>query len=463
VGAGEAMSRQYPPPPLGFTEIPPPPAGFSVVNENPAPQEAPPEEKPMGFIDSMKAMISHDPAVNTVTGFAKDMGSTAYEIFKRMQKQNPYTPALIKMPEQKPDWLKPEGTAQEVGAALSTVAQFAAPSAMAAKIPATAAMGIAARAGLEGALTGGVSTARGNDASTAFHDALMTGGVTAALGLAAKLGPAGGEWVERTLLKPVKADLKDVKGPPEQAAQTMVKNIYKYDLGGTLPQSYEKAQALTKDLGTKLETALKANPAAKVDVLQTLADAASELKTAAPSNWGANSPQKKVVDELLTELQDIAPNGVVDLVKAQQMKQAMGFMGSWQNGLRDADSTAREEVANAVYTKLKTAIENASGQSQAVKDINQQFSEIIPIKNALIRRIPVAGRRDIIGLKQAIGLATGGTGGLLLAGADQVLRSGTFANALVQAGKTPAASAAKVAPLIPSAMDRFRSSMNPNP
>ncbi len=421
------------------------------------------QPKPQGFFDSMKTMIANDPMVNVVAGAAKDVGSTAYELFKRAQKQNPLTPALIKMPEQKPEWLKPQGTAQNIGAGLSTMAQFAAPSAMAGKVPAIAKLGLLGRSAVEGTIAGGVSSLRGATPSDAATTGLTAGITTGAVGLIGKaLGPLG-ERVEKSLLKPVKADLKNVKGAPEQAAETMVKNIYKYDLGGTLQQSYDKAQTLTKDLGTKLRTVLASNPAAEVDMLDVLSQTAQELKAGQTGNFGTNSNIAKALDKMLDEVQTVTQNGKVNLADAQDIKQALGAMGSWQNGLRDADSTATETVANAMYTKVKTAIEQASGQSAEIKAINQQFSEIIPIKNALIRRIPIAGRRDIIGLKQAIGLVAGGPGGLGLAAADQILRSGTFANMLVGAGGNPIGTAAKAAPIVATAADRLRSRMNPNP
>ncbi len=418
---------------------------------------------PTGFLDSMKTMIQNDPMVNVLAGAAKDVGSTAYEIFKRTQHQNPLTPALIKMPEEKPEWLKPEGIAQNAGAALSTMAQFAAPGAMAAKVPATAVMGLTARAALEGMMAGGVSKARGATNPEALTTALTTGGITGLMGLAAKAAPALGERIELALLKPLKADLADVKGPPELAPQTMIKNLYKYDLGGTLPQSYEKAQALTKDLGNQLRTALGSNPKAEVDLMNVLSDTAQELKVNQAGNFGTNANVGKAVNKMLDEIQMITQSGKVNLADAQDVKQALGFIGSWQNGLRDADSTATETVANAMYSKLKTAIEKASGQSQTVQDINRQFSEIIPIKNALIRRIPVAARQDVIGLKQAIGLVAGGPSGLALSAADKLLKSGSVADALVQAGGNPIGTAAKVAPLVGTAADRLRSRMNPQP
>lgn len=436
-----------------------------------APKAASPAPvKPQTAADQLRGLgrfVMNDPMikgpVEGVIGAAKDLGSTAYEIFKRTQRQNPTTPALIRMPEEKPDWLKPKGGLQEAGAAISTAAQFMAPSAAAGKIPAIAKTGLLARSIIEGAIGGGVSRLRGDQAPTVFKGALLTGGMTGLFGMTGKiLGPLG-KRIELSLLKPLKADLADVKGPPELAPQTMIQNLYKYNLGGTLAQSYEKAQVLTKDLGTRLRAALGANPKAEVDMLDVLTQTAQELKADQASNFGTNSNIHKALDKMLDEIQSVSGSGKVNLADAQDMKQALGYMGAWQNGLRDADSTATETVANAMYSKLRAAIENTSGQPDAIKAINQQFSEVIPIKNALIRRIPVAARRDPISLKEFLALTTGNLKGVGLAGADRILRSGTAADLLVRAGKNPIQSAGRLAPLVPTVTDRLRSRMNPNP
>ncbi len=414
---------------------------------------AAPEPEAPGFIDSMKTMITNDPMVNTVVGAAKDLGSTAYELFKRTQHQNPLTPALIKMPDQKPEWLQPSNTAQKVGGALSTALQFAAPSNAMSGIPAVEKSGVAARALTEALISGGVSTARGDSPSDAGRNALMSGGITGALGAAGKLAGPLGERIEVSLLKPLKADLQDVKGPPELAPQTMIKNVFKYDLGGTLPESLAKANVKTKELGQQLRQALGSNPLADVDMTNVLKQAATELNAASAGNFGTNQNISKALEKMADEIKAVSPNGMVNLADAQEMKQALGYMGSWQNGLRDADSTALETVANTMYSKLKTAIEQNSGQSQVVKDINNQFSEIIPIKNALIRRIPVAARREPVSLKEFIALSTGNIKGIGLGIMDRALRSGNVANALVQSGKAPVQNAARVAPGLTGSMD----------
>lgn len=414
-------------------------------------------------------MVTSNPMVSGpvdgIIGAGKELGHTAVNLLNRIRENSRFVPPIMPKIDENSPAFTPSNASQKLGAGLATVGEYALPSAEAAKIPAVAALGIPARAAVEAGISGGVSKARGEDTPTAFKSALLTGGMTAGFGVLSKTGSALGERIEQSLLKPVKADLADVKGPPEQAAQTMVKNLFKHDLGGTLPESYTKAAAKTKELGNQLRMVLASNPAADVDLFQTLVDTSHELSANSAANFGTNAAIKKAVNNLLEEISTVSPTGRVNLADAQDIKQALGAIGSWQNGARDADSTAMETVANAMYTKMKTAIEQASGQSQAVKDINAQFGEIIPIKNALIRRIPIVARRDPISLKEALGIAAGGIHGTALTLADRVLRSGTAANMLVQAGKVPAATGAAITPKVTgaavSAADRLRQMMGP--
>ncbi len=452
--------------------------------KNAGPGPPPQERQSPGDVNAAQALLAkHQPlssqlydvakslpmvgaSIDPIIGAGKELGSTAWALGNRLQGTNPAPPIgpangraplsqpIIQMADKKPDYLEPTNTGQKIGGALATMGEYAAPSAAAAKIPALANLGLAGQSVLQAALAGGVGTARGEDLKGAATDAAMAGGTTAVVGGVAKLLAPLGERIELAILKPVKSDLRGVSGPPEVAPQTMVKNLYKYDLGGTLDQSYTKATAKTTELGKQLRQALQDNPAGEVDLLAELSNTEKELMAKAPSQFGTNSPIKKALDYMFNEIVQVSPkSGKVNVADGQDIKQAVGAMGSWANGMRDADSTALETVANAYYTKLKTAIEGASGQSQLVRDINGQFSEIIPIKNAILRRIPVAARREPVSLKGSIALAMGDIKGLGLAAADMALRNGRVANAFVQAGKNPAAVGRAAAPLATGAVN----------
>jgi len=138
---------------------------------------------------------------------------------------------------------------------------------------------------------------------------------------------------------------------------------------------------------------------------------------------------------LREEIISVSDDGAVDVLNANTLKRAAGHFGAWQYGVNDPTSNAREKVYNAFYQKLKTAIEDAS--PEGVKEVNKQMSEIIPVMNALIRRIPVAERNNVLSLGDIITL-TGATvnpsaGLLTLAGLAS--RSGTFGSAMSKLGQ----------------------------
>jgi hypothetical protein len=170
----------------------------------------------------------------------------------------------------------------------------------------------------------------------------------------------------------------------------------------------------------------------------------SKLKT-----FGANTSMQNALEQLQGEITNVGD--ILTVPEGQLVKQASGRMGAWQFGSTDPLATAREKVYNAFYTQLKTAIEKAS--PEGVQGLNKQLSELIPIANAVIRRIPVAERNNALGLSDMITLTAGMLNPHALAtfGISMAQKSGMAGNALSKTGakmvsKTPLIS--KVAGLV---------------
>jgi len=119
--------------------------------------------------------------------------------------------------------------------------------------------------------------------------------------------------------------------------------------------------------------------------------------------FGSNTSTNKAMLQLQDEVLHINSTGKLSIPDAQVVKRATGGMGAWQYGSPDPESTAREAVYNAFYRNLKEAIEKAS--PPGVKEINAQMQELIPVMNALIRRIPVAARNNAMSLSDIISLS----------------------------------------------------------
>lgn len=326
----------------------------------------------------------------------------------------------------------PQNASQQLGKTAGNIAQFFAPAGALGKAKAALATGhgildALIGAGLEGASAAGVSSAQKGTTDDAGKTAAWTAGTGVAMQGAMSVAGTLGRKVEGWLVNASKADRQN---------GFQVGNIYKYKLGGTLSQSYDKANAAIEDLSHQLQSAVsgaKAGQTPSVDVLGELANTAKDLQKRSAETFGSNQEINKAVDKLLNDplFQTLAPQGTVDLATAHKVKQAVGDLGAWLHDpsgrvMRDPESKGLEVVANALYSRLNTAI--ADKAVGPYRDINKQLSEILPIRQAIIRRLPVEQRQAVLSLTDLLSFSSG-TWGLSLAG--RMLKSGRAANALV--------------------------------
>lgn len=263
----------------------------------------------------------------------------------------------------------------------------------------------AARIGQSAALGAGLggtrAVAEGDSIEEVAKDAAIggaIGGAIPAVGEAIKgfgrlLGGAG-DKIQMSVIKPTQADLKD---------GFSLDTIKKYDLGGSLTQSLSKTENVMDDLTRQLNDNIEAG--VPVNLQKVFQEAANELTEKKVSNFGSNTSVQKALEQLRNEVDTIVDEGgEIALKDAQLVKRGAGHMGAWMFGQRDPDSTARERVYNVFYTKIKEAIEKAS--PEGTKEINKQISELIPVMNALIRRIPIAERNNALGLSDIVALSS---------------------------------------------------------
>lgn len=245
--------------------------------------------------------------------------------------------------------------------------------------------------------------------------------------------------IETVITKPSKTDL---------AHGFKVENVFKYDLGGSLGQSLQKTQTLIDDLVTRAET-LRGKSKAVIDLNDIVTQTADELDKASISNVGNNAKILNAFKTWVKEIENIAPTGKVSTVEAQKIKVALGKMGSWLNGQRDLDANAMENVSNVLYTKFKKAIENAVDDPKELQELNKQLSELIPINNVLIKRIPVAERNNAISLTDIISAGAGVVDPKAwgIFAVNRLSKSGRFANLVSKSSQKLKSGATKLLPL----------------
>lgn len=286
------------------------------------------------------------------------------------------------------------------------IAKGAATVGVAGLTPAVSILGKSAQFGALGAVSGaGEALIEEKPAQEVAEDALKSGATSAAVGAAFGLAGKGfkalsnflgktGERIQTSVIKPSVADVKD---------GFKIETVNKYNLGGSLKQTFEKTDLKLDSLSKELNTKLATNKA-PVDLNSVYERTVKKLFGNKMESFGSNSQMESAVDKLRQEIVGVAGgNGLVSIPEAQLVKRASGHFGAWTFGVPTPEATASQKVYNTFYNELKTEIEKAS--PEGVRQINKQISELIPVMNALIRRIPVAERNATLSLTDIITLS----------------------------------------------------------
>lgn len=289
---------------------------------------------------------------------------------------------------------------------------------------------------LGGVAAGGSELAKTDDlgaaAGAARKGAVVGAGMGAGFGLAEKgirglgtlLGKTG-DKIQTTVIKPSARDIKD---------GFSMETIKKYNLGGSLKTTFAKTDATLDDLSKQLNAKLAASNAS-VDLNGVYEKTAKRLLGAKLESFGSNAQMENAIEKLRSEILAVSgDNGLVSIPQAQIVKRASGHFGAWSFGVPTPEATASQKVYDTFYNELKVAIEK--GSPEGVKQINQEISKLIPVMNALIRRIPVAERNASLSLTDIISLAAASVEprALSLSLLNLASKSGTVGAALSKTG-----------------------------
>jgi len=345
--------------------------------------------------------------------------------------------------------LTPRGTVQNIGYATERIAEFLVPSSKVAKVEQAAtglikggsrlssASKLATRAGIEGA-TAATQTAIQEGNTDNIKTAAIIGAVFPVFGATAKTVKNSvakgvektGQKIQQSVIKPSIRDVED---------GFKIENLNKYKLGGSLNDTLTKTNIKMNELSEQIKQKL-ADSVIPVNLNDVFAKTESRITGNKLANFGENAGVKRALDALRQELEEVAtPEGLVNLSDAQFIKRGAGTKGAWVFGNPDPDARAVEKVYSTFYNQIKTAIEEAAEKSGngGIKELNKQLSELIPINNAALRRLPIEQRNNAISLTDSLSLF--GTifdpKGLALLGATRLSKSGKFGNLLVKAAE----------------------------
>jgi hypothetical protein len=298
-------------------------------------------------------------------------------------------------------------------------------------------IGKTAQLGTIGAVGGGArSVAEGNQVDKVIEDTksgAVTGAITGAtLGLAEKgiskmsdFIAKTGDKIQTSVIKPSQADIKD---------GFSIETVKKYNLGGSLQKMFEKTQKTLDNLSKELNKKL-ASSNTSIDLNKVYEKTIKRLLGNKLENFGSNTQMESAIEKLRNEILSVSGNnGLVSIPEAQLVKRASGHFGAWTFGNPTPEATASQKVYNTFYSEIKKAIEDTS--PEGVKQINQEISKLIPVMNAVIRRIPVNERNSVLSLTDIISLSAGAIDprALSLSLLNLASKSGTIGSVL---SKTP--------------------------
>lgn len=379
------------------------------------------------FVDRVKAIH------NVGVGAGKGVIGTGYHVAK-----------MLGLIDANPDFekaLESENTAQTVGKVGETIAEFSAGEGAAtgilkvapklAKVAEIPLLGTA----LKGAAVGGgtsIATGRPEEAGSNALVGAAAPVVMEGLGLLAK---GAGSKILSSKIKPTLADRKD-----GFSSETIAKE----GLGGLSLQ--DMADSVKQKIGDLYEKAkaMRGNATGSVNFDDAALKAEAEL-LADPRNARYMKQIKSAIDEYIANVREVAKTAGFDTRKidpatANLLKSSFGKAGSFAAG---DDATAREIVANALFSKLKVGVEDAS--QGGLKAVNERISKLIPVERAIYRRLSVAGNNEAVGLLPFIALTAGKLGDAALALLQKSVGAGT---ALYKGGAAAAEAAPAAAPVV---------------
>jgi hypothetical protein len=242
--------------------------------------------------------------------------------------------------------------------------------------------------------------------------------------LAGKGLEATGQKIQQSVIRPSIKDVQD---------GFKIENVSKYDVGGSLPETIAKTHTKMNELSQQLAEKLKGTDI-KINLSETMQKTAERLASNKAASFGDNAALDRVLEQIADEATRVGGDAI-DLIQATNVKRGAGNKGAWAYNRPEPDASAIERAYTEFYNVIKGQIEAAA--PPGVKEINKQLSELIPIQNAALRRLPVEQRNNVFSLTDSIGFLTAvfDPKALLLVGASKAARSGKVGNALVKAGQ----------------------------
>jgi len=384
---------------------------------------------------------------NTAADFLSGVGGSALNSLKgvatlaergsRMGMPGGPIETALESPQVKPYVADLPSTAGKIGRVVEQTAEFMLPGPAEAKLASNIGevvprgLQTIAKAAASAGTTGAITTAQsGGDARAAAVPAALAGGTTIVGAVLSKPIAALGRKIQASTIRPRLSDKRD------GFSWDTVKQL---GLKGNLEQSLNQVDSKLNELRTARNNLIKPG-SANVDLHEVFDQALADVSKEAVS-LGYGPMGKKAMEQITNMRADVADllgaktlQGLpVDVSKAENLKEFLGTLGSWSYGRGDPDAKVTELVANTLYSKVRQGIEKSLGsQGPQVKALNAQMQKIIPVKNAMMARLPVEERNRLFSLTDIAAMlpavATGDARLLALEGLTRAQKSLRFGN-----------------------------------
>jgi hypothetical protein len=294
---------------------------------------------------------------------------------------------------------------------------------------------------VSGGATGGILGGATATAGKVIRGVLQPGKTVAGIGKGIK---EAGESIQQRVIKPTQKDIK---------AGFKIENVSKYDVGGNLGDSFVRVKDQIKSNMEELNnivSTIAPKKRYKFDLENYVDELESKYKTGGVQLLGQGKKVLSEVENLKGELDLALGNNWRDNLSGFEdvldIKRRAGLNAAFMHDITKSQPTPEEKVWTDFYMLLKDKLEKeAPPEFQAV---NRRLSDLIPIEQALIRRIPIAERQNVLNVADIVSLSASAIDprALTIGVLNRVLKSGTVANKLMQAGSKIEGAGAKLTP-----------------
>lgn len=239
----------------------------------------------------------------------------------------------------------------------------------------------------------------------------------------------GSQKIQDTIIKPVKVDERN---------GFKIENVTKHDISGNLGDMFEQTQTKIKSAMDNLNSIIDTNgDHPTIPLAEAVRQLESKYKKQGIEGLGTKRQSLMAIEEMVKDLDATVPdweNKILTFKDTVTAKRKAGLNAAFAHEI-GKPPTPQEQVWNDFYGILKDSLEKNS--PALFKKTNKVLSELIPIEQSLIRRIPVAERNNVLSLNDVISFSAAAidprAAGIAIT--QRLLKSGKFAGALQKSGK----------------------------